>query len=128
MIMKTYGVTVPFTGSMYIEVEAERDRTRPWFTRAYEMARQLPASQDNELQALRTRLAALQQQVGEADKLAEAVQVADSNLPELNLSNYNDDDVRRLQNDILEASQIMVQALAAYRLARQPDQRQGEGV
>ncbi len=25
MIMKTYGVTVPFTGSMYIEVEAESE-------------------------------------------------------------------------------------------------------
>ena len=53
----------------------------------------------------------LKAQVKEIERLREALQTADETLIEVNLSNYGMDDVDRLNNSSIEASQIIRAAL-----------------
>lgn len=54
---------------------------------------------------------AVAEQVQQIERLREALQTADETLIEINLSNYGMDDVDRLNNSSIEASQIIRAAL-----------------
>ncbi len=82
-----------------------------------------------------TRLAALQQQVGEADKVAEALEgikavVKDVLMPIINEAIAAGHKVYTWTPEMMQLSLAIEKtdaALESHRLARQPDQRQGEG-
>ena len=50
-------------------------------------------------------------QASQIERLREVLQTADETLIEVNLSNYGEDDVDRLNNSSIEASQIIRAAL-----------------
>ena len=64
--------------------------------------------QAQEIDRLSTEIASLTEQ---NERLREALQTADETLIEINLSNYGMDDVDRLNNSSIEASQIIRAAL-----------------
>jgi prefoldin subunit 5 len=60
------------------------------------------------IEGLQAQIASL---TAEIERLREALQTADETLIEINLSNYGMDDVDRLNNSSIEASQIIRAAL-----------------
>jgi len=60
------------------------------------------------VEQLQAQIASL---TGEVERLRETLQTADETLIEINLSNYGMDDVDRLNNSSIEASQIIRAAL-----------------
>jgi hypothetical protein len=67
--------------------------------------------QAGEAVMLKPHLGLISRLTAEIERLREALQTADETLIEINLSNYGMDDVDRLNNSSIEASQIIRAAL-----------------